>query len=117
MNSRNPMTPLPLAFSFVDLAHWHRVTAERARQGLKQQTEEGPLASHPLLGKTLVDRTTGKEYLVERVSKEWWCGWYLTALLNTAGTPRVCHIKNMSCTDSGILQSIESFDSDFGQPE
>ena len=113
MTVHPPVKHLPGAFSFLDIVHWQRVKAERTRLGLTRKTEAGPIADHPLVGKTVVDQTTGKLYVVERVSKEWWYGWFFSALLSTDKSHRTCFIKNISCTDSGILKSIQSFESDF----
>ena len=102
------------AFSHFDLDHWLRVKAERARLGITRRVETDlELPNHPLVGQTLVDQTTGRTYRVERVKKDWFHGWFLTALLNNDGSHRMCVVETMSCTEPAVLRQLAGYQESF----
>ena len=105
--NRTTATVAPASFSYFDMEHWLRVKAERSRLGITRRTEVGlEQPGHPLVGKTLVDSTTGTSYVVERVKKDWLQGWFLTALLNAKGSHRVCIVENHSSSHPAVEQQL-----------
>jgi hypothetical protein len=103
-----------ILFSNFDLDHWLKVKAERARLGIERRTAKGvALTSHPLVGRTVVDTSTGKAYMVENVKKDWLQGWFLTALMNENGSHRVCVVDVLKCENPGILSEGHRFQTYF----
>lgn len=100
-------------FSYFDQAHWHKVRAVRRQLGIVSRSEVGDRVSHPLVGKNVLDRTSGETYQVESVKKDWLQGWFYTALLSVNGSHRVCLIENKSCVNPGIVEEIEKFSQNF----
>jgi len=100
-------------FSQFNLDHWMKVKAERSRLGLARDPQRGPQEAHPLLGKSVVDTRTGQRYLVERVSRDWFKGWFLVALMQCNGSHRTCVVSNLSCHDEGVLNQLADFKTHF----
>lgn len=92
-------------FVSIDVGHWARVYAERARLGLPVcKAKRGPIADHPLRGKTLVNRE-GKSYVVESVTRDWHAGWFLTVMLRTTDTNS--HGTRVLSNESSIAPFIQ----------
>jgi hypothetical protein len=102
-------------FSQLNLDHWLRVKAERARLGMPSPRAKNEPIHHALVGLTLVEKVTGKHYVVESVREDWWQGWFLTALLHDEfGSSRMCIIENRSSTNPAIQRQLAQFRQDFG---
>ena len=100
-------------FESFDHDHWLVVRAERSRLGLPQDARRGVDEPHPLTGKIVVDTRTDERYVVERVYRDWFKGWFQTALLNRNGSHRTCVVGNLSCHDEGVLDRLADFKTHF----
>jgi len=97
-------------FSHFDATHWAKVKAARAAQGLDRHSEVGKvLEGHPLVGRTLTDPETGREYYVELAKKDWQQGWFVRAKLVRDGIPIHCVVENHSSTCPEVLRSHGTF--------
>ena len=67
-----------------DTEHWMNVYRERRKLGLPNQEDviEKYIPDHPLMNAVLIDKTTGHEYVVEKVFRQWYHGWYIGATLS-----------------------------------
>lgn len=100
-----------------DKDHWMKVYSERRKLGLPKQEDviQKYLPNHYLLNARMVDMTTGKGYIVEKVFRQWYHGWFIGAILNHNGSHRVCYIENISCKDSTIIEAISEFNTNLGR--
>lgn len=102
------------SFSQTDTSQWHRVYAERRR--LKLPERDVPASTHPLVGKTLRERDTGKPWVVESVTRQWLAGFADVALLRDeffSHTTQVVH--NHSSVAPDFVRGHESFVRRFGE--
>jgi hypothetical protein len=98
------------SFSGWNLEHWFQVKEMREKQGVKLPSKA---VQHPLVGKTMVDTTTGQRYVVEKVVRNWWFGTFLVAVLNANGSHRTCHVENVDCVNPIISAQIRKFQKEF----
>lgn len=108
-------------FSFYDKEHWSKVYSERRRLGLRSHPEVGgSIEEHPLNGKVIKLTEFGltRKYLVKKVYKDWYKGWFLMALLETVegSSHRTVAIENIACHDESILDLIANFKSSLVRP-
>lgn len=73
--------------------HDHYMQVRRARKEtltLPDQADYGELGGgnvdHELLGTVLKNEKTGKEYIIDRVTRQWHCGWFLAVCARAKGT-------------------------------
>ncbi|VTU42379.1 MULTISPECIES: hypothetical protein [unclassified Variovorax] len=108
-----PHSSVPaVEYSHFDLVHWLKVKAARAQRNAFYPSHHY-VPGHPLVGKQVIDKTTGRKYVVENVRKDWLRGWFLRAQLVVNGSHRVCLIDNLCCRDAGILKEIDRFKAEF----
>lgn len=69
---------------------YSRIRKERERLGLPVADIDQTLHDHPLVGKYLLERSTGKEYLIEKVKRQWYLGWTLSILYQHNGSHGFC---------------------------
>jgi len=90
-----------------DHEHYHKVWKVRREIGDGLGNIEQK--DHPLLGKTLINKETGKKYLVEKVNKQFYAGWYFGALLNCDNSHCFSYFQNESSIDDTIEESCVNF--------
>jgi hypothetical protein len=95
------------------MAHWMKVQQARTKVVVCQPLNNG--VSHPLLGEKVLDTTTNKVYVVEKVIRNWWFGAFLSAVLRGDGTEShgVRYIENISCVLPATIAAIEEFKATF----
>lgn len=90
--------------------HYEKVKAKRKELGLDTRGQrQKDIENSPYLHKYLVDKTTGKRYLVERDYKEYSCwgfGWYQAMVLNCNGSHRVIWYKNINNDDNIVKEAV-----------
>lgn len=97
-------------FSHFDTAHWAKVKAARASQGLDRNTEVGKvLEGHPLAGRTLTDPETGRNYFVKLVKKDWQQGWFVRAKLVRDDIIIDCVVENHTSICPEVQRSHTTF--------
>lgn len=102
-------------YAHLNVEHWMRVKAERARLGLSSPRASNEPIEHALVGLTLVDRATERRFVVESVREDWWQGWFLTALLrDEQGNAHMRVIENRSSTHPAIARQLAQFRESFG---
>lgn len=92
--------------------HYSKVRKAREQAGMSHVSHTMDI-DHPLTGKQIVEKDTGKIYDVEKVSKQWYRGWYLLALVcnNKSHGTRV--IENISCIDPTILEDMRQYQTEY----
>jgi hypothetical protein len=101
------------SFAAWDMDHWMKVQQARTK-GIGCKPLKNGL-QHPLLGKKILDTTTNKVYVVEKVIRNWWFGAFLSAVLKGDGTDShgVRYIENISCVLPATLAAIGEFKATF----
>lgn len=67
-----------------------------------------PLKEHAFLGKKIL--WGKKKYIIESIHKQWYCGFYLVALIRDKNNSHGCvYIENISCHDHNILDGVKEF--------
>jgi hypothetical protein len=64
------------------------------------------LPSHPLVGKTLIEKKTGFIYIIEQVNLQFYGGWAYHVLINHNGSHAFLHWENLSSICETILEGI-----------
>ncbi len=101
------------SFSHFDLDHWFKVKAERSRLGINRTAQRTADEPHSLNGREVVDTRTGERYIVERVYRDWFKGWFVAALLQRNGSHRTCVVDNVACHDESVLSQLADFKTHF----
>ena len=87
----------------MDSNHLFAVLKAREASGGKKLPHSIPILDHPLLSKHLRKKDNGREYVVEKVLKMWWWGWYEMLLIERNGSHGTFYWKNISCADDSIV--------------
>ena len=91
--------------------HYEKVIKARYEAGIDDSNKKQIFYDeHELLGKTIVSKISGKEYVVEKIWKEYFScgnGWYERMLLNHKDSHRTLIFKNISNENALIIESIE----------
>lgn len=69
------------------------------------------LNNHPLIGHEV--EGYGKHYIVEKVVKQYYKGWYIVLLIEQNNSHDVVYWKNIDCTSKVILKSIERSEKEY----
>lgn len=92
--------------------HYSRVRRTRDELGMKHVSHSQKI-DHLFVGKKIVEKETQKIYEVQSVSKQWWRGWHLVALVCHNGSHGTRVIENISSIDPTIIQSLEEFHQEY----
>lgn len=100
----------PEEFRYFDHTHWLKVYTERRRLGLPDwDLQDRVVLDHPILRVCLRERKTGKLYRVLRVTKNFFAGQFLQAVVENEGSHRLLYFENISSRDQVILQAVQTF--------
>lgn len=109
----------------IDLSLYHKIQVEREKRRLQTREDfredydtrtghniEGKpfnTRHHPLHDLKLVERESGKRYVVDSVHKQHFMGYYIMLLVREEGTKShgVAYWENITCKDHNILEGIE----------
>jgi len=90
-----------------DTDHLQRVLKARKELGLPKRPHSIEI-DHPMKGKRVLDTTSGREYVVQRVHKTWHWGWYICLLLNHNGSHGMRFWYNISSGDPFIQECCDA---------
>lgn len=97
-----------------DHAHYLRVLDARRCAGLPVRVKAN-LTEHSMFGRTLVNKKTGQEYVIDHVHEAWKNGFYFYATARTVNTHShvglVIGNRNSKATD--ILALLDEFEETF----
>ena len=99
-----------------DEDHYMKVVKQRSRLGLSEadsNLRNVELKNHPLVGTKIKSKWSGKEYIVEKVNKQWFNGFYLGMLLNNNDSHVFVYFENINCEDETVLEQIEKTKREF----
>jgi len=92
---------------YYNMDHLQRVHKARKDAGLPRLPYSIQI-DHSMVGKRVLDRTSGREYVVQKVHRIWHWGWYTCLLLNRCGSHGMRFWDNLSSGDSFIRECCEA---------
>lgn len=95
----------------------HYMKVNRARQATTDlptrkdyydDQDTGEIPDHELLGTILKKKSTGGEYVIDKVCRQWYMGWYWVVLARAKGTKSHATLlwENESCRNETIVEGI-----------
>lgn len=84
----------------------------RAKMGYNDYTPVNEV-DHPFVGRKYVRISNGKVYNIEKVKRDWYFGWYYTALLENNGSHFCPMIENINCYIPEIEDGIKMFNKEY----
>lgn len=70
----------------------------------------GRIQEHPMLNNELIDKESGKKYVIDGVNIHWDEGYYYYATLrDSKGSHAIAVIGNINCQSEWVLESLEKF--------
>lgn len=104
----------------IDSGHYAKVYAARksalSSSELCKIAEINTLRDHPLVGKELVHNPSGKTYVVESVTRQWFLGPFLTALVRVGKSHGTVVVDALSNLDPNVHESVAQFQRDYLMP-
>jgi len=95
------MATLKESFNF---QHYYKVRQQREKQHLPVAPLSVDLPNHPLLGHHITDTETGKLYTIDKVCKQWYCGWYIVIFpVDSDRSHAMVYWTNINCIDSNVI--------------
>lgn len=99
----------------------HYLRVRRARQATLnlpdkkdyyEDQDTGEIPDHELIGTVIVKKETGKKYVIDKVCRQWYCGWYWMVLARQLGTKSHAQImwENENCRLDFMIDLIDKGD-------
>lgn len=97
-------------FSYFDYNHYSKVRFVREQENRPHIQHHRESSDMSLLGKTVVETSTGKSYKVDKVVEHWFMGWYrVITMVDAQGSHAVRWVENISSHSSDVAEAIEKF--------
>lgn len=101
-------------FSHFDREHWHKVKAERIKQGIPDKAEHGRLlADHPMSNAVIVDKATARTYEVVRVKMNWDLGRFVSVVILAGESHAELVIENISSHQPWVDKKVAQFNEQY----
>ena len=97
-------------YFMVNLEHHFQVLRARKKLGLweaDRKLRNQEIKDHSLVGKYLFNKSKDEWYLVEKVNKQWYGGYYYGMLVQNNGSHAFVWFKNVNCLNKTVLESIK----------
>lgn len=102
-----------MKFSYFDHEHYSKVRLARQQKSYPHLPHSRASSDISLLGKTIVEISTGKSYTVDKVVEHWYLGWYrVITMIDSQGSHAVRYVENINTHADYVLESIEDFKKD-----
>jgi hypothetical protein len=98
-----------------DQDHYIKVYQHLKDSGKLSTSRNVSVVTHPLFGKTVLDSSTNKKYIVVDVKQQWYRGWYFLAILKTVDTNshRTFYVGNINSHCPDVLHGLDIFEKHF----
>lgn len=89
------------------------VRKARQESGVYKDYVPNETVEHRLTRKQIRRKSDGKIYNVERVTRQWYFGWYYCALLECDGSHFAPMIENINCFIPETIEAIKKFEEEY----
>ncbi len=94
--------------------HYNKVREYREKVGLPNSNLTVELIDHELINKSIKNLITNKIGIIEKIFKQFYCGWYISYLVCYEGNSHgVVIINNINSFSNEILNIIEENEKNF----
>lgn len=101
---------------YFNLDHYFKVREARTQCGLGELDDKlnnVEIKEHPFLGKYIYCHSSKKWYLIEKINKQWWAGYYYGMLLNCNDSHAFVYFENINSIHPIIIKFCEEFKENF----